>query len=363
MNKLDQSIQLLLDYNIGPINILKGLYAMDRRDEILVNRLEQLKANKCAIHIRHLCCTDDEFQKVLNKQYTASEDINYIASINATKSHIESEIIQMIGCDFEEAAQIYHTILHPGVCMEHVKSNIEYLKQLGADNDAIKSNFQVTLMPFDVLCRRLGLLCGINSISIVDLLPLVSVNDAILSNFIENVRDNHRAFAYFSKKLNVPIMDIFKSFATCPDTLRQQPKHLEAKLNILLAHDNFDKGSILSGVDVFLITSNTIRTQLEELSKIGTTKIQAYMLTEQKPKILAILERREEEKQALSEFSGSTLKYLSSRFRWTDGQAQAAAQAKPFLLKLTFDKVRIVLLCHVHFFTFVFYIQLLILIS
>lgn len=345
LNKLDQTVQLLLDYNIEPMNILKGLYVMHRNDEVLLNRLEQLKENRCDIFVRHLYCTDEEFQKVLNKQSISIGDTGRIKTNNASKLHIESVIMEMIGCDYGEAATIYHTKLHPGICLDLLKSNVDLLKEHGADNDALRANFEITLMPSNVLRQKLGLLSGISSLKINDLLPLVSVDDTTLNILIRNMNDDHHAIVYFSKTLNVSMMNVFKSFAIHPRVLIQQPSDLQTKLDFLLANDNFDRDSILNHSLILIWSLESIRKRLIELSQISTGKIKAYMITQQMPYILNALARKEKEMEDLAEFSGSTLEYLSNRFGWTDDQVHKAVEAKPFLLKLTFDKVYMLFLC------------------
>lgn len=321
------------------MKILKALYVVDRKNEFLLNRLEQLKTNRCVIHIRHLCCPDEEFQKVLKKKHDSSDRTIHIESINSLKLDIETAVMEMIGCEYEEAARIYHTKLHSGVCMDLIEANIEYLKQHGADNDAIKSCFEITLLPLDVLRRRLGLLSGISSFNVVDLLPLVAVDDETLNIFI---RFDHHAIVSMCKKLNVPMMSAFKCLAACPKLMKHQPSSLQAKLDILLAHDNFDKDTIIKQWDVFLLSPEFIKMRLNELSEWSLDKIKAYMILDLNTTFS--IKRKHEEKKVLTEFNDSTLTYLSTRFGWTDEQVQRAVDDKPFLTKMTFDKVSLLLL-------------------
>lgn len=80
------------------MNILKGLHVLNRKDVFLLNRLEQLKENRCAITVWDLCCKDEEFRKIPNKQKISNGDVNHIESSNASKLLIESALMEMFGC-------------------------------------------------------------------------------------------------------------------------------------------------------------------------------------------------------------------------------------------------------------------------
>lgn len=80
------------------MNILKGLHVLNRKDVFLLNRLEQLKENQCAITVWDLCCKGEEFRKIPNKQKISNGDVNHIESSNASKLLIESALMEMFGC-------------------------------------------------------------------------------------------------------------------------------------------------------------------------------------------------------------------------------------------------------------------------
>lgn len=208
---VDHKIQIMLDYNIKPMSILKGLYALDRSVEMHVLRLEQLEKAGCAVHIHKLTSSEETFREVLKHPHSTSGNSNYIESKNDEKSHFESATMASIGCTDEEAAQIYYTLIDSNVCVEKFNEKVDFLIKNGIDKDTIKSTTSLLMpLPLDTLERRMQLLSQMRASNYGDLLPLVSIDDKKLLKIIKNFNDDEEChnldghpIYYFSRKLNV----------------------------------------------------------------------------------------------------------------------------------------------------------------
>lgn len=151
--KLDRKIQILLDYNIKPINILNNLYVLDRSETIYVSRLEQLKLtllNVKDFKMWLLKCADEVFEKYLNEMQKIDSigTMDKIQPNNDRKIQIESELNEMLECDESEAAHIYYSQINRFDQIDSAKQNIDYLHSKGVSLETIAENPVILTMPF-----------------------------------------------------------------------------------------------------------------------------------------------------------------------------------------------------------------------
>lgn len=227
MEKLDRKVQMLLDHNIDPMNILKGFNALRRADDVCVSRLQQFEATNCKISIWDISGDDKRFQKVLAKSYTKCDNLDYVESINDEKSRVESAIMEAFDCNSEEAAKIYYAQSNSLIGVESLRANIQLLIEHGVDREAIKTYFNIVFFPLDVLQRRLQLLHQMKATNVGDFLPLLTVDDRKLKTFIKKLDDNRsggiHSIYYFSEQLNVSSLSEMEALNTfCLKTLNKK---------------------------------------------------------------------------------------------------------------------------------------------
>lgn len=157
---VDRKVQILLDYNIKPMSILKNLYALDRSEHVYVSRLQRLiSLNTQDVKIWLFKCADDVFEKYLNNlQYKNSNRSNdRIEPKNIRKVRIERKLNEMLGCDSNEAAHIYNNQISRFDQIDCAKQNIEFLQSNDVSLDTITCNSVVLTMPFGLYFFFFGL--------------------------------------------------------------------------------------------------------------------------------------------------------------------------------------------------------------
>lgn len=148
---VDRKVQILLDYNIKPMSILKSLYALDRSEQVYVSRLQRLiSLNTQDVKIWFFKCADDVFEKYLNKiQHANVKRVEEkIEPQNMKKIQIETKLNEILECDSGEAAHIYYNQISRFDQIDSAKQNIEFLRSNDVSLDAITMNSVVLTMPF-----------------------------------------------------------------------------------------------------------------------------------------------------------------------------------------------------------------------
>lgn len=147
---VDRKVQILLDYNIKPISILKSLYALDRSEKVYVSRLERLMSlSSRDVKIWFFKCADDAFDKYLNKikQTDRSQANDRIEPKTQRKIQIENKLNEMLECDSKDAAHIYYNQINHFDQIDMAKDNIEYLRLQGVSLETITANPAVLTVP------------------------------------------------------------------------------------------------------------------------------------------------------------------------------------------------------------------------
>lgn len=148
-------MQILLDYNIKPLSILKTLYALDRSERIYVSRLEQLMSlNTKDVKVWIFKCADDVFDKYLRKMRQSNRDQakDMIEAKGKKKIHIENQLNAMLECDKKEAAHIYYSQISQFDQIDSAKQNIEFLRSQGVSLETITANSAVLATSLGVFC-------------------------------------------------------------------------------------------------------------------------------------------------------------------------------------------------------------------
>lgn len=143
---VDRKIQILLDYNVKPLSILKTLYALDRSEEVYVSRLERLMSlNTHDVRLWIFKCADDVFERYLNKmrRLHRCQEEEKIEPRNRTKIQIEKQLNVMLECDEEATAHIYYKQINHFDQIDSAKQNIEFLRSQGVSMEAISTNSAV----------------------------------------------------------------------------------------------------------------------------------------------------------------------------------------------------------------------------
>lgn len=148
LDNVEKKIQILLDYNIKPISILKCLYALDRADHVYVSRLERLLSfNVNDVKIWFFKCADDVFEKYLYSLPMSNPNrVDKIESHNCKQIRIMNQLNDILDCSKEEAAKIYYNQIRHFDQMDTAKTNIEYLRKNGIDSVLITNVSEVLTM-------------------------------------------------------------------------------------------------------------------------------------------------------------------------------------------------------------------------
>lgn len=152
---VDRKVQILLDYNIKPISILKSLYALDRSERVYVSRLERLMSlNSQNVKVWFFKCADDVFEKYLSKMKQTTNR-NYandkIEPKSQRKIQIENKLNEMLECDSKDAAHIYYNQISHFDQIDNAKENIEFLRSQGVSLEMITANPAVLTMSLGLL--------------------------------------------------------------------------------------------------------------------------------------------------------------------------------------------------------------------
>lgn len=145
---IDRKIQILLDYNIKPISILKTFYALDRSERVYVSRLERLMSlNTTDVKVWFFKCADDVFEMYLNRMQTKSNhSTENIEAKSQRKIQIENQLSEMLECDSEDAAHIYYNQISHFDQIDTAKQNIEFLRSQGVSLETITGTSAVLTM-------------------------------------------------------------------------------------------------------------------------------------------------------------------------------------------------------------------------
>lgn len=231
---VDRKVQILLDYNIKPISILKSLYALDRSEEVYVSRLERLMSlNARDVKVWLFKCADDVFETYLSKmkRMRSLNNVNdKIEPKTQRKIKIENKLNEMLECDSKDAAHIYYNQISNFDQIDSAKENIEFLMSQGISLETITANPAVLTMSIglyflsqnyhrsqanffipilDQLKNQLRLLDEIGSKHIDDIFPLICVNKSELEKFNQVLCEeelygpDENPIYYFSERLNV----------------------------------------------------------------------------------------------------------------------------------------------------------------
>lgn len=149
-DNVDRKVNILLDYNIKPISILKSLYALDRSEKVYVSRLQRLiSLNTKDVKLWIFKCADDVFEKYLNKMRQANSRRldDKIEPKDIKKIHIENKLNEMLDCDDGEAAHIYYNQISHFDQIDSAKENIEYLRSQSVPLETIAATSVVLTMP------------------------------------------------------------------------------------------------------------------------------------------------------------------------------------------------------------------------
>lgn len=142
---IDRKMQILLDYNIKPLSILKTLYALDRSEHVYVSRLERLMSlNTNDVKVWFFKCADDVFEKYLYRMQTKiNHSKENIKPKSQRKIQIENQLSEMLECDSEDAALIYYNQIRHFDQIDTAKQNIEFLDTQGVSLETITGNSAV----------------------------------------------------------------------------------------------------------------------------------------------------------------------------------------------------------------------------
>lgn len=147
---VDRKVQILLDYNVKPISILRSLYALDRSEQVYVSRLQRLiSLNTEDVKVWFFKCADDVFEKYLSKMHQTKlkRTKEKIEPQSMTKIQIENKLNEMLECDGSEAAHIYYNQISRFDQIDSAKQNIEFLRSNGVSLETITGNSAVLTMP------------------------------------------------------------------------------------------------------------------------------------------------------------------------------------------------------------------------
>lgn len=150
---VDRKIQILLDYNIKPLSILKSLYALDRSERVYVSRLISLMSlNTQDVKVWIFKCADDVFDEYLRKmqQSNRNQAKEMIEAKGKKKIHIENQLNEMLECDDEDAAHIYYNQISHFDQIDSAKQNIEFLRSQGVSLESITTNSAVLAISMGV---------------------------------------------------------------------------------------------------------------------------------------------------------------------------------------------------------------------
>lgn len=145
---VDRKLQILLDYNIKPMKILKSIYALTTSEEVYVSRLERLiSLNTHDLKIWFFKCADDVFEKYMSRMQQTNEPEDRIEPKSSRKIHIEEELNEMLECEDDEAAHIYYSRMYYYDQIDDAKLNIEFLRSNGVSLETITCNSAVLAIP------------------------------------------------------------------------------------------------------------------------------------------------------------------------------------------------------------------------
>lgn len=154
---VDRKMQILLDYNIKPLSILKTLYALDRSEEVYISRLERLiSMNTQDVKVWFFKCADDVFETYLRKmkRKNLAEDMEQqIISKSIRKIEIENKLNELLNCDSKEAAHIYYNQISHFDQIDSAKENIEFLRSQGVSLESITENSVILTMSLGSFVR------------------------------------------------------------------------------------------------------------------------------------------------------------------------------------------------------------------
>lgn len=235
---IDRKLQILLDYNLKPLSILKGLYALENSETIYISRLERLMSlNAKDFKFWLFKCADDVFEKHINKLQQTNrncyDDSDKIELKETEKNQLKHDLNDMLECDIEEAAHIYYNQINHFDQLDIAKQNIEFLRSQGVSLESITANSAVLVTNLGIFLKYLEKvfklfliiifllkMCFIEQLQenmriievmesrhIDDLLPLICIQKNELVKF-KKILDEHELHSehpiyYFSKKLKV----------------------------------------------------------------------------------------------------------------------------------------------------------------
>ncbi|XP_031635754.1 transcription termination factor, mitochondrial-like [Contarinia nasturtii] len=354
-DSIDRKIQILLDYNIKPLTILKSLYALDRSEEVYISRLERLMS----LHIKDVKiwffkCADDVFDMYLRKTQQKhwskelagerNENEDKIQSKCIRKIEIENKLNEFLECDSEEAAHIYYEQISSFDQIDRAKENIEYLRSHGVSLEILTGNSIILTMPLEQLQQKMHILNDMDPRHIDDFLPLICVDKTELEKFKKTLEGqelyeySENPIYYFSERLKVQPSIISSNFAKNPIIFLRDPQMLQRKLDMLLAF-NVEPNSILNSPLTFRMNLNKIENRLNELKTNSIESISSWMLTCTVSQLNTIIKRHAEQKDLLDDCSNA-IEYLAKHLDWDRKTTQKALKSCPTLVKCNIIKIQ-----------------------
>lgn len=146
---VDRKVQILLDYNIQPMSILKCLYSLDRSESLYLSRLDQLMMlNIKDVKLYFFTCADEAFEKYLSKLNQVKIDAkDKIEPQDSNKIRIENELNEMLECENEKSAYLYYNQISNVDQIDNAKQNIEFLRSQDVSLETITDTPAVLVMP------------------------------------------------------------------------------------------------------------------------------------------------------------------------------------------------------------------------
>ncbi|XP_055301881.1 transcription termination factor, mitochondrial-like [Sitodiplosis mosellana] len=344
---IDRKMQILLDYNIKPLSILKTLYALDRSEHVYVSRLERLMSlNTKDVKLWFFKCADDVFEMYLNRMQTKTTNHSKenIEAKGERKIRIENQLSEMLECDSEDAARIYYNQINHFDQIDSAKRNIEFLRSQGVSLETITSNSAVLAMSSEQLQQKLRILDRMDPRHIDDFLPLICVDKTELDKFKavleeqELYESSENPIYYFSERLKVPPSVVASHFAKSPSIFFRSPKMLNQKLDMLLAC-GVELNSILNSPLTFRMNLNKMENLLMELKSRSTEPISSWMLTCPEAQLNTMIERQEKQRELLNG-CGNAIDYIGKRLNWDEKTKISALKSCPALAKCNMTKIR-----------------------
>ncbi|XP_055313465.1 uncharacterized protein LOC129574886 isoform X2 [Sitodiplosis mosellana] len=347
----EKKINIVLDYGVSPLNILKGLYVLRCDDSVFVRRSERMISAGMPIKMYYFQLPEDEFDELIAKHGDTQKGASsakmtmQLKKRNRDKAVIVESLKSLLECNDSDSSEIYYNYVNEINELVSAKNNIAYLLGIKVKLETIRENGFLLSMPIDEIEEKLDILKSMKPKNIEDFIPLMSVDTAVLDEYrckLEKqftIGRDHPIY-YFSEQLEIPANVVATQFAEHRIVfLKYAPQLLQPKLDVLLQHD-VDRSSILNCQNTFKFSVKKIEEVICKLKRDGFDKISSWMIIlPDSPEHDKLVAKHAKEKNSLEGFE-SNMDYLVHRLGWNETDLAIALRKYPKLAKCSASKIK-----------------------